>query len=40
MANISAWRIINPPEAFSRGILVDQKGDRICNEMDRKWETF
>ena len=33
MANISAWRFINPPEAFSRGILVDQKGVRICNEM-------
>jgi 3-oxo-5alpha-steroid 4-dehydrogenase len=33
MDNISAWRFINPPEAFVRGILVDQKGNRICNEM-------
>jgi len=33
MDNISAWRFINPPEAFIRGILVDQQGHRICNEM-------
>jgi 3-oxo-5alpha-steroid 4-dehydrogenase len=33
MDNISAWRFINPPEAFARGVLVDQKGNRICNEM-------
>lgn len=33
MGNISAWRFINPPEAFARGVLVDQKGERICNEM-------
>lgn len=33
MENISAWRFINPPEAFVRGVLVDQKGKRICNEM-------
>jgi 3-oxo-5alpha-steroid 4-dehydrogenase len=33
MDNISAWRFINPPEAFARGVLVDQKGERICNEM-------
>jgi 3-oxo-5alpha-steroid 4-dehydrogenase len=33
MENISAWRFINPPEAFARGVLVDQKGERICNEM-------
>lgn len=33
MDNISAWRFINPPEAFVRGILVDQRGHRLCNEM-------
>lgn len=33
MENISAWRFINPPEAFVRGILVDGTGKRICNEM-------
>jgi 3-oxo-5alpha-steroid 4-dehydrogenase len=33
MENISAWRFINPPEAFVQGILVDQQGNRICNEM-------
>jgi 3-oxo-5alpha-steroid 4-dehydrogenase len=33
MENISAWRFINPPEAFVHGILVDQNGNRICNEM-------
>ena len=30
---VSAWRFINPPEAFVRGILVDRNGKRICNEM-------
>jgi 3-oxo-5alpha-steroid 4-dehydrogenase len=33
MKNISAWRFINPPQAFIRGILVDRGGKRICNEM-------
>ena len=33
MDSISAWRFINPPEAFIRGLLVDQKGQRFCNEM-------
>lgn len=33
MGRISAWRFINPPEAFTRGILVDKKGERYVNEM-------
>jgi 3-oxo-5alpha-steroid 4-dehydrogenase len=32
MSDCSAWRFINPPPAFTRGILVDQRGERICNE--------
>ncbi len=30
---VSAWRFINPPEAWTRGIMVDRKGDRYINEM-------
>lgn len=33
MDSISAWRFINPPEAFVRGALVNQQGEHICNEM-------
>jgi len=33
MARVSAWRFINPPESFVKGVLVDRKGARICNEM-------
>lgn len=32
MDNVSFWRFINPPEAFPKGILVNRKGKRICNE--------
>jgi 3-oxo-5alpha-steroid 4-dehydrogenase len=32
MERISAWRFFNPPVAFVKGVLVDQKGRRICNE--------
>jgi 3-oxo-5alpha-steroid 4-dehydrogenase len=32
MSSCSAWRFINPPPAFTRGILVDRSGERICNE--------
>jgi 3-oxo-5alpha-steroid 4-dehydrogenase len=32
MHNVSFWRFINPPEAFPKGILVNRKGKRICNE--------
>jgi 3-oxo-5alpha-steroid 4-dehydrogenase len=33
MDRVSAWRFINPPEAFTRGILVNKKGERYINEM-------
>lgn len=33
MDSISAWRFINPPDAFARGVLVDAEGQRVCNEM-------
>jgi 3-oxo-5alpha-steroid 4-dehydrogenase len=33
MGNVSAWRFLNPPEAFARGILVNRKGERFINEM-------
>ncbi len=33
MQRISAWRFINPPESFVKGIIVDRKGERYCNEM-------
>lgn len=29
---ISAWRFINPPHAFARGIVVDTTGRRLTNE--------
>ena len=33
MDSVSAWRFINPPMAFTRGILIGPSGKRICNEM-------
>ncbi len=32
MARVSAWRFINPPLAWARGIFVNAKGERYCNE--------
>ena len=32
MNRASAWRFINPPPAFTRGIIVDTDGERFCNE--------
>ena len=32
MNRISAWRFINPPEAFAKGIIINQKGERYINE--------
>jgi 3-oxo-5alpha-steroid 4-dehydrogenase len=32
MTRISAWRFINPPEAFAKGMIVNQKGERYINE--------
>ncbi len=29
---ISAWRFINPPLAWVRGVIVDERGERFCNE--------
>ena len=33
MNSISAWRFINPPASFAKGILIGPSGKRICNEM-------
>ena len=33
MHNVSQWRFINPPESLVRGVLVDNQGHRVCNEM-------
>jgi 3-oxo-5alpha-steroid 4-dehydrogenase len=32
MDRISAWRFINPPEAFARGMIINQNGERYINE--------
>lgn len=32
MEQVSAWRFINPPEAFVQGIFVDRRGHRYANE--------
>jgi len=32
MDRVSAWRFINPPPAFTHGILVDKQGERYVNE--------
>ncbi|MCA9530234.1 MAG: FAD-binding protein [Myxococcales bacterium] len=32
LGRVSAWRFINPPEAFARGLLVNGKGERYINE--------
>lgn len=32
MSRISAWRFINPPEAFAQGMIINQKGERYINE--------
>jgi 3-oxo-5alpha-steroid 4-dehydrogenase len=32
LGNVSAWRFINPPESFTRGVLVGSQGTRFCNE--------
>lgn len=33
MENVSAWRFINPPLSFVKGVLVGTSGQRVCNEM-------
>jgi 3-oxo-5alpha-steroid 4-dehydrogenase len=32
MDKVSAWRFINPPLAWARGLLVNARGERYCNE--------
>jgi len=32
MDRVSAWRFLNPPEAFVRGVLVNREGRRYVNE--------
>ncbi len=32
LERVSAWRFINPPLAWARGIVVDPAGRRFCNE--------
>jgi 3-oxo-5alpha-steroid 4-dehydrogenase len=32
MGRASAWRFLNPPQAFAQGILVDAQGERFANE--------
>ena len=32
LERISAWRFINPPLAWARGMIVDTSGRRFCNE--------
>ncbi|SFD18799.1 3-oxo-5alpha-steroid 4-dehydrogenase [Pseudomonas citronellolis] len=29
---VSAWRFINPPLAWARGVIVNAEGERYCNE--------
>ncbi len=33
MDRVSAWRFINPPQSFVKGVMVDRQGERYCNEM-------
>ncbi|WP_160288036.1 FAD-binding protein [Pseudomonas knackmussii] len=32
MDKVSAWRFINPPLAWARGVVVNAAGERYCNE--------
>lgn len=32
MDRVSAWRFINPPEAFAQGMIINKKGERYINE--------
>jgi 3-oxo-5alpha-steroid 4-dehydrogenase len=32
LERVSAWRFINPPLAWARGMIVDAEGSRFCNE--------
>lgn len=30
--NISAWRFITPPSAWPKGLVINRRGERFCNE--------
>ncbi|WP_416138854.1 FAD-binding protein [Halomonas sp. HK25] len=32
LERVSAWRFINPPHCWPKGIVVNARGERICNE--------
>lgn len=32
LGRVSAWRFFTPPSALLGGLLVDQRGDRVCDE--------
>jgi 3-oxo-5alpha-steroid 4-dehydrogenase len=32
MNRVSAWRFINPPEAFAKGMIINKNGERYINE--------
>ena len=32
LANVSAWRFITPPSVWPKGIVVNARGERFCNE--------
>lgn len=32
MDKVSAWRFINPPMAWAKGMIVNARGERYCNE--------
>ncbi|MGW8321879.1 MAG: hypothetical protein ACWGSD_10045, partial [Thermodesulfobacteriota bacterium] len=32
MDRVSAWRFINPPMAWAKGIVVNGRGERYCDE--------
>ncbi len=32
LERVSAWRFINPPLAWTRGMIIDSQGRRFCNE--------
>jgi len=33
MSRVTAWRFINPPFSFARGLIVNETGERFINEM-------
>lgn len=32
LSNVSAWRFITPPTAWPKGLVVNTRGERFCNE--------